>query len=128
MLGLDEVSPARLPADKVARVRAERERAVTVMVGDGVIDDTAPPPPTWGRDGRPGLRQRVRRPPTSSRPPTDWTGSPTQSDRPAVATHRKYRAPVSGWPCLGGKWISAAFGLRAARARRTTAKKVSIWR
>lgn len=41
VLGLDGVSAELSPADKVAVVRAERERAVTVMVGDGVNDAPA---------------------------------------------------------------------------------------
>ena len=41
VLGLDEVYPEQSPADKVAAVRAERDRAVTVMVGDGVNDAPA---------------------------------------------------------------------------------------
>lgn len=41
VLGLDEVYAQQSPADKVAAVRAERERAVTVMVGDGVNDAPA---------------------------------------------------------------------------------------
>ncbi len=41
VLGLDEVCADQSPADKVAAVLAERERAVTVMVGDGVNDAPA---------------------------------------------------------------------------------------
>jgi heavy metal translocating P-type ATPase len=41
VLGLDEVYAQQSPADKVAAVRGERERAVTVMVGDGVNDAPA---------------------------------------------------------------------------------------
>ncbi|MBN9110757.1 MAG: heavy metal translocating P-type ATPase [Pseudonocardia sp.] len=41
MLGLDDVRAEQSPADKVAAVRAERARAVTVMVGDGVNDAPA---------------------------------------------------------------------------------------
>ncbi len=41
VLGLDEVYAEQSPADKVAAVRAERDRAVTVMVGDGVNDAPA---------------------------------------------------------------------------------------
>lgn len=41
LLGLDGVRAELSPADKVAAVRAERERAVTVMVGDGVNDAPA---------------------------------------------------------------------------------------
>lgn len=41
VLGLDEVAAQQTPADKVARVRAERERGVTAMVGDGVNDAPA---------------------------------------------------------------------------------------
>jgi heavy metal translocating P-type ATPase len=41
VLGLDEVRAEQTPADKVASVRAERDRAVTVMVGDGVNDAPA---------------------------------------------------------------------------------------
>ncbi|MGW7529227.1 heavy metal translocating P-type ATPase [Streptomyces sp. NPDC054783] len=41
VLGLDGVRAELGPADKVAAVRAERERAVTVMVGDGVNDAPA---------------------------------------------------------------------------------------
>ena len=41
VLGLDEVRAGLAPADKVAAVRAERARAVTVMVGDGVNDAPA---------------------------------------------------------------------------------------
>jgi heavy metal translocating P-type ATPase len=41
VLGLDDVRARQTPADKVAAVRAERERAVTVMVGDGVNDAPA---------------------------------------------------------------------------------------
>ncbi|MBF6235037.1 heavy metal translocating P-type ATPase [Nocardia farcinica] len=41
VLGLDEVRAGQSPADKVAAVGAERERAVTVMVGDGVNDAPA---------------------------------------------------------------------------------------
>ncbi|MGQ4415124.1 heavy metal translocating P-type ATPase [Streptomyces sp. SAS_269] len=41
VLGLDDVRAELGPADKVAVVRAERERAVTVMVGDGVNDAPA---------------------------------------------------------------------------------------
>lgn len=41
VLGLDDVRAGLAPADKVAAVRAERERAVTVMVGDGVNDAPA---------------------------------------------------------------------------------------
>ncbi|WP_458315398.1 heavy metal translocating P-type ATPase [Mycolicibacterium brisbanense] len=41
VLGLDEVYAEQTPADKVAAVRSERERAVTVMVGDGINDAPA---------------------------------------------------------------------------------------
>ncbi|KIQ67316.1 ATPase P [Kitasatospora griseola] len=41
VVGLDDVRAQQTPADKVAAVRAERERAVTVMVGDGVNDAPA---------------------------------------------------------------------------------------
>lgn len=41
VLGLDDVRAELTPADKVAAVRAERGRAVTVMVGDGVNDAPA---------------------------------------------------------------------------------------
>ncbi|MFD8703603.1 heavy metal translocating P-type ATPase [Kitasatospora sp. NPDC059648] len=41
VLGLDDVHAQQTPADKVAAVRAEREHAVTVMVGDGVNDAPA---------------------------------------------------------------------------------------
>jgi heavy metal translocating P-type ATPase len=41
VLGLDEIFAQQSPADKVAGVRAECERAVTVMVGDGVNDAPA---------------------------------------------------------------------------------------
>ncbi|MGZ8812821.1 MAG: heavy metal translocating P-type ATPase [Mycobacterium sp.] len=41
VLGLDDVYAQQSPSDKVAAVRAERERAVTVMVGDGVNDAPA---------------------------------------------------------------------------------------
>ncbi|MEV5875440.1 heavy metal translocating P-type ATPase [Streptomyces sp. NPDC052101] len=41
VLGLDDVRAELGPADKVAAVRAERERAITVMVGDGVNDAPA---------------------------------------------------------------------------------------
>ncbi|MFF4505056.1 heavy metal translocating P-type ATPase [Streptomyces sp. NPDC001401] len=41
VLGLDGVRAELSPAGKVAAVRAERERAVTVMVGDGVNDAPA---------------------------------------------------------------------------------------
>jgi heavy metal translocating P-type ATPase len=41
VLGLDQVLAQQSPADKVAAVRAERERAVTVMVGDGINDAPA---------------------------------------------------------------------------------------
>ncbi len=41
VLGLDEVYAEQSPADKVAAVRAEQDRTVTVMVGDGVNDAPA---------------------------------------------------------------------------------------
>ncbi len=41
VLGLDEVYAQQSPADKIAAVRAEREAAVTVMVGDGINDAPA---------------------------------------------------------------------------------------
>jgi soluble P-type ATPase len=41
VLGLDEVRANQTPADKVAAVQAEGERAATVMVGDGVNDAPA---------------------------------------------------------------------------------------
>ncbi|MFJ4557365.1 heavy metal translocating P-type ATPase [Streptomyces massasporeus] len=41
VLGLDDVRAGLGPAEKVAAVRAERDRAVTVMVGDGVNDAPA---------------------------------------------------------------------------------------
>lgn len=41
VLGLDEVRAKQAPADKVAGVRAERDSAVTAMVGDGVNDAPA---------------------------------------------------------------------------------------
>lgn len=41
VLGLDEMYAEQSPADKVAAVRGERERAVTVMVGDGINDAPA---------------------------------------------------------------------------------------
>ncbi len=41
VLGLDEVYAEQSPADKVAAVRAEQGRAMTVMVGDGVNDAPA---------------------------------------------------------------------------------------
>jgi soluble P-type ATPase len=41
ILGIDEVRAEQTPADKVARVKVERQHAVTVMVGDGVNDAPA---------------------------------------------------------------------------------------
>ncbi|MFW3113485.1 heavy metal translocating P-type ATPase [Mycobacterium haemophilum DSM 44634] len=41
VLGLDEVRAQQSPTDKVAGVRAEKSRAVTAMVGDGVNDAPA---------------------------------------------------------------------------------------
>ena len=41
VLGLDEVYAGQSPSDKVEAVHRERERAVTVMVGDGVNDAPA---------------------------------------------------------------------------------------
>ncbi|HTJ67059.1 MAG TPA: heavy metal translocating P-type ATPase [Actinospica sp.] len=41
LLGLDEVRSRQSPADKVAAVREESDRAVTVMVGDGLNDAPA---------------------------------------------------------------------------------------
>ena len=41
LLGLDCVYAEQTPADKVFHVRSEKERAVTVMVGDGVNDAPA---------------------------------------------------------------------------------------
>ena len=41
VLGLDEVYAHQSPADKVSAVRAERDRAATIMVGDGVNDAPA---------------------------------------------------------------------------------------
>jgi heavy metal translocating P-type ATPase len=41
VLGLDDVAAQQSPVDKVARVRAESELAVTAMVGDGVNDAPA---------------------------------------------------------------------------------------
>ena len=41
VLGLDEVYAQQTPVDKVTAVSAERERAVTVMVGDGINDAPA---------------------------------------------------------------------------------------
>ncbi|MBB0247321.1 HAD-IC family P-type ATPase, partial [Streptomyces alkaliphilus] len=41
VLGLDAVRAEQSPADKVAAVRAERKRAGTVMVGDGINDAPA---------------------------------------------------------------------------------------
>lgn len=41
LLGLDDVRADQSPADKVAAVRAERAKDVTVMVGDGVNDAPA---------------------------------------------------------------------------------------
>lgn len=41
VLGLDDVAAQQSPVDKVARVRAECERGVTAMVGDGVNDAPA---------------------------------------------------------------------------------------
>ncbi|GAA0922593.1 heavy metal translocating P-type ATPase [Pseudonocardia zijingensis] len=41
VLGLDEVRANQTPADKVGAVRAERDRATTVMVGDGINDAPA---------------------------------------------------------------------------------------
>ncbi|MGI5133261.1 MULTISPECIES: heavy metal translocating P-type ATPase [unclassified Streptomyces] len=41
VLGLDDVRAGQLPTDKIATVREESGRAVTVMVGDGVNDAPA---------------------------------------------------------------------------------------
>jgi heavy metal translocating P-type ATPase len=41
VLGLDEVYAHQTPTDKVTAVRAERNRAITVMVGDGINDAPA---------------------------------------------------------------------------------------
>lgn len=41
VLGMDDVQAAQTPSDKVARVRAERRTATTIMVGDGVNDAPA---------------------------------------------------------------------------------------
>jgi P-type E1-E2 ATPase len=41
LLGLDDLQAGCSPADKVARVRDERSRAVTLMVGDGINDAPA---------------------------------------------------------------------------------------
>lgn len=41
VLGLDQLRAEQTPADKVAGVRAERDKAVTAMVGDGVNDAPA---------------------------------------------------------------------------------------
>ncbi len=40
-LGLDAVFAALSPADKIARVRAEREHGTTMMIGDGINDAPA---------------------------------------------------------------------------------------
>lgn len=41
MLGLDDVRAEQSPADKVAAVRAECDRDITIMVGDGINDAPA---------------------------------------------------------------------------------------
>lgn len=41
LLGIDEVYADASPADKIARVHAEREHGATVMVGDGINDAPA---------------------------------------------------------------------------------------
>ncbi|MEU6370456.1 heavy metal translocating P-type ATPase [Streptomyces sp. NPDC046931] len=41
VLGLDDVRAGQLPTDKITAVREESDRAVTVMVGDGVNDAPA---------------------------------------------------------------------------------------
>ena len=87
VLGLDEVRAQQTPADKVAGVRAERERAVTAMVGDGVntaprttepkavaFEHTTPRPAAPGRvvggfrSRRPSALRRPRRPPRAEWP------------------------------------------------------------
>ena len=63
VLGLDEVRTQQTPVDKVAGVRAERQRAVTAMVGDGVTRPLWPPRMSalrWALRARPrALRPRT---------------------------------------------------------------------
>ena len=41
VIGVDEVLAERTPADKLDAVRAERDRAPVIMVGDGINDAPA---------------------------------------------------------------------------------------
>jgi heavy metal translocating P-type ATPase len=70
VLGLDEVCAQQTPASKVAAVRAEQQRAVTVMVGDGLNDAPAPRP--CSAASPPSTTTSTRSSRSCGRPPTRW--------------------------------------------------------
>ncbi len=126
VLGLDAVRAEQSPADKVAGVRAERERAVTVMVGDGVNDDPPwrPRPSAWqwapavDGDLRGGGRRAHHGP---SRP---------LADAMAIARRSRRIAVQSAAVGMGLSLVAMGFAAFACYHPRSVrcSRKASTWR
>jgi len=106
VLGLDEVYAEQSPADKVAAVRAEQDRAVTAMVGDGVND--APALAAAGVGVAMGARGA-----TASSEAADIVLTTDRLERLAerwtsLAGHgaSRYKAQSSAWVCPWPRWPS----------------------
>ncbi len=127
VLGLDAVRAEQSPADKVAGVRAERERAVTVMVGDGVNDAPALAAATvgvaMGARGSTATSEAADVVLTTDR--LDHLATPWRSrDDPGGS---RCRARPSVWDCPWWPWASPPSACCHPRSARCS-RRASTWR
>ncbi|GAB4003976.1 hypothetical protein GCM10029992_47600 [Glycomyces albus] len=99
IVGADAVFADRDPADKLDIVRAEQQRAPTIMVGDGLNDAPRSRRPASASRWPAEERALQQRPPMSSSLSTGSTAWPTRSSSQGAAAASPGVPPGSAWRC-----------------------------